>query len=68
MTHGYCISSRVLHVLTDTSYSLYRVSIFTFSDSLSAVKSKKIFGKITLMALEKYFLKIEENLACFGLA
>ena len=25
MAHGYCISSQVLHILTGTAYSLYRV-------------------------------------------
>ena len=44
--------------------------MYTFSDSLPTVKSNTIFGKITLMALEKYSLEIEENLVylCFGLA
>ena len=43
---------------------------FTFSDSLPTVKSNTSFGKITLIALEKYSLEIEENLVylCFGLA
>ena len=42
---------------------------FYISDSLPAVKSNIDFGKITLMALEKYSLEIKENLVylCFGL-
>ena len=40
---------------------MHRGSIFTFSDSLPAVKSKTVFGKITLMALEKYSLGIKET-------
>ena len=49
---------------------IHRGSIFTFSDSLPTVKSNTIFGEITLMALAKYSLEIEENLVClcFGLA
>ena len=45
-------------------------SIFTFFDSLPSVNSNTVFGKITLMVLEKYSLEIEENLVhfCFGLA
>ena len=47
-----------------------RGSIFTFSDSLPAIKSNTSYGKKTLMVLEKYSLEIEENLVylCFGLA
>ena len=44
---------------------MHRGSIFTFYDSLLTVKSNSestIFGKITLMALEKHSLEIEENL------
>ena len=41
---------------------IHRGSIFTFSDSLPTVKSNTVFGKITLIALEKYSLEIEENL------
>ena len=50
--------------------SIHRGNIFTFSDSLPIVKSNTIFGKITLMALEKYSLEIEETLVhlCFVLA
>ena len=36
-----------------------RGSILTIFDSLSTVNSDTIFGKMTLMALEKYFLEIE---------
>ena len=35
---------------------------FTFSDSRPTAKSNTIFDKITLMALEKYSLEIDENL------
>ena len=43
---------------------------FYISDSLPTVKSNTVFGKITLIALEKYSLEIEEKLVyvCFGLA
>ena len=49
---------------------IHRGSIFTLSDNLPTVKSNTVFGEITLMALEKYSLKTEENLVylCFGLA
>ena len=49
---------------------IHRGTIFTFSDSLPAVKSNTVFCKITLMAVEKYSLEVEENLVylCFGLA
>ena len=46
---------------------IHQCSTFTFSDSIPTVKSNTVFGKITLMAPEKYSLEIEENLL-FGLA
>ena len=60
----------LVHLCCKQKSWIHRGSIFTFSDSLPAVKSNTIFGKITLMALEKYSLEIEDNLVylCFGLA
>ena len=56
--------------VANKNHRIHRGSIFTFSDSLPAVKSNTGFGKITLMAFEKYSLEIEGNLVylCFGLA
>ena len=39
---------------------IHQGSIFTFFDSLPKVKSNTVFGKISLMAFEKYSLEIEE--------
>ena len=38
----------------------HRSSIFIFSDSLPTLKSNTIFSKITLMALEKFLLKLRK--------
>ena len=52
----------LMHLCCKQKSQIHRGSIFTFSDSLPAVKSNTDFGKLTLMALEKYSLEIEENL------
>ena len=68
----YCVfeDHLLVHVCCKQKSMTHRGSIFTFSDSLPTVKSNTVFGKISLMALEKYSLGIEENLVyvCFGLA
>ena len=60
----------LVHLCCKQKSQIHRGSIFTFSESLSTVKSNTVFGKITLVALEKYSVEIEENLVylCFGLA
>ena len=55
--------------VADKRYRSTKTVFLTFSDSLPTVKSNMDFGEITLMALGKYSLEIEENLVylCFGL-
>ena len=56
--------------LLQKSHRSIEGSIFYIFWSPATVKSNTIFGKTTLMALEKYSLEIEENFVylCFGLA
>ena len=60
----YCIFEDhiLVHLHCKQKLQINRGTIFTFSDSLPTLNSNTIFGKITLLALEKYFLEIEENL------
>ena len=55
------ITSLCIFVVNKSHRSTEEVFLH-FSDSLPPAKSNTVFGKITLMALEKYSLETEEHL------